>query len=106
MLALMADPSSETDGRGLEYGKIASEGEPPAPQPLGSGRRNDRRRRWRMTLARNRKFADSPVERNGFEIPVPGFRSNIFYTAPELGAATRGPASLARFWPRRFGERG
>src|SRR5215467_10334325 len=24
--------------------------------------RNDRRRRWRMTLARNRKFADSPVE--------------------------------------------
>jgi hypothetical protein len=24
-------------------------------------------------LARNRKFADSPLERNGFEIPVPGF---------------------------------
>src|SRR5215469_11712234 len=37
-------------------------GFPPAPQPLGSGRRNDRRRRWRMMLARNRKFADSPLE--------------------------------------------
>src|SRR5215831_13848799 len=33
--------------------------------------RNDRRRRWRMTLARNRKFADSPVERSGFEPSVP-----------------------------------
>src|SRR5262249_26178347 len=40
--------------------------------------RNDRRRRWRMTLARNRKFADSPVEGGGFELPVPGIRSSIF----------------------------
>ena len=24
---------------------------------------------------------------NGFELPVPGFRSSIFYTAPEFGAA-------------------
>jgi len=47
-------------------------GFPPAPQPLGSGRRNDRRRLWRMTLARNRKFADSPLERAGFELPVRG----------------------------------
>ena len=35
--------------------------------------RNDRRRRWRMTLARNRKFADSPVEGTGFEISVPRY---------------------------------
>src|SRR5215472_8038469 len=52
--------------------------------------------------ARNRKFADSPLERNRFEIPVPGFRSSIFYTAPELGAA-KGPAGLPCAepgWPR------
>src|SRR5215472_17744998 len=38
--------------------------------------RNDRRRRWRMTLARNRKFADSPVEEDGFEPSVPRQISN------------------------------
>src|SRR5215472_14694827 len=32
-----------------------------------------------LSLAGNRKFEDSPLERNGFEIPVPGFRSSIFY---------------------------
>jgi hypothetical protein len=37
--------------------------------------------------ARNREFADFPLEGNGFEFPVPGFRSSIFYTAPEFGAA-------------------
>ena len=43
---------------------------PPAPQPLGSGRRNGRRHRWRMTLARNRKFADSPLEEAVSSEPV------------------------------------
>src|SRR5215468_6087104 len=28
--------------------------------------------------ARNRKFADSPLEGGGFELPVPGIRSSIF----------------------------
>src|SRR5215471_19510969 len=32
-----------------------------------------------MTLARNRKFADSPLELDGFELSVPGFRSSRFY---------------------------
>ena len=31
-----------------------------------------------MMLARNRKFEDSPLEGNGFELPVPGFKSSIF----------------------------
>src|SRR5262245_43140216 len=30
-------------------------------------------------------FADSALEGNGFELPVPEFRSSIFYTAPEPG---------------------
>src|SRR5215471_1257526 len=47
-------------------------------------RRNDRRRRWRMTLARNRKFADSPVERDGFENSVPREISSGFEASAEL----------------------
>src|SRR5215467_8647667 len=47
----------------------------------------DRRRCWRMTLGRNRKFAGSPLEGGGFELPVPGLGRAFFYTAPELGAA-------------------
>ena len=43
---------------------------PPAPRPLGSGQRNDRRRRWRMTLARNRWFADSLLEEAVTSEPV------------------------------------
>jgi hypothetical protein len=37
---------------------------------------------------------DSPLERNGFEIPVPGFKVEHFYTAPELGAAGNSAAGL------------
>src|ERR1700730_2140357 len=41
------------------------------------------------------RFApDSPLEGDGFELPVPGFRSSIFYTSPELGAA-KGPGATA-----------
>jgi hypothetical protein len=45
-------------------------GSRPRHSRSGSGRRNDRRR-WRMTLPRNRKFAASPLEGNGFELTVP-----------------------------------
>jgi hypothetical protein len=38
-------------------------------------------------------------EGDGFELPVPGFRSSIFYTAPELGAA-KGPGATAGFEDR------
>src|SRR5262245_55554688 len=46
--------------------------------------------------SRRRWFADSPLERSGFELRVFGFRSSIFYTAPELGAA-KGPGTTAGF---------
>src|SRR5215472_6944940 len=48
-----------------------------------------------VTRERNRKFADSPVEGNGFELPVLGFRSSIFYTAPETWSR-KGPRSASR----------
>src|ERR1700730_17720084 len=50
--------------------------------------------------SRKFRFArDSPLEGDGFELPVPGFRSSIFYTAPELGAA-KGPGATAGFEDR------
>src|SRR5215472_14382830 len=52
--------------------------------------RNDRRRRWRMTLARNRKFADSPVEGSGFELSVPRQMDNGFAALSEIGPSARG----------------
>src|SRR6516165_8168513 len=64
-------------------------------------RHRERSPRWRperqfdtSQRERNRKFADSPLERSGFEIPVPGFRSSIFYTAP--GAWSRKAPQSAR----------
>jgi len=48
-----------------------------------------------VTRERNRKFADSPLEGNGFELPVLGFRSSIFYTAPETWSR-KGPRSASR----------
>ena len=61
-------------------------GFPPAPQPLGSGRRNDRRRCWRMTLGRNRKFADSPLEET--------VRSELVSDMSGTAKLTRIPACL------------
>jgi hypothetical protein len=52
-----------------------------------------------MELAEIRFAADSPLEGDGFELPVPGFRSSIFYTSPELGAA-KGPGATAGFEDR------
>src|SRR5215469_16575040 len=54
-----------------------------------------------MTLARNRKFGDSPLEGNGFELPVPGFRSSIFHTAPEFWSCRRPRYRPAPRWCRR-----
>jgi hypothetical protein len=44
--------------------------------------------------ARNRKFVDSPLEGNGFELPVPGF-SRAFFT-PLRAWSRKGPGATRR----------
>src|SRR5262249_26435123 len=42
-----------------------------------------------VAIPRRLPHTISPLERNGFEIPVPGFRSSIFCTAPACSQKNR-----------------
>src|SRR5215469_106681 len=67
----------------------------PVRRPSLAKQCNPQSRRLSGSLsARNRKFADSPPEGGGFELPVPGFRSSILRRS---GAWNRkGPGSHSR----------
>ena len=57
-----------------------------------------RRRRWRMTLARNRKFADSPLEGTGFEISVPRYVSGLAGLRDAQSGQRRWVKSIQGLW--------